>query len=74
MKLRVNEGPTDRIVRLFIGVVLLNVAAVATGSLFYAALVVGVIGLVTGLTGFCPTYLLFGLDTRSRNSPTPGGE
>jgi hypothetical protein len=66
MKFQVNEGPIDRVIRLVLGTVLFSVAAVATGPLFYVALVVGLIGVVTGLTGFCPTYLLFGISTLPR--------
>jgi hypothetical protein len=63
MKFQVNEGPLDRLIRIAIGIVALNVAAVATGPLFWVALVVGLIGTITGLTGYCPTYVLFGINT-----------
>ncbi len=68
MKLQVNEGPVDRLVRIVLGVVLLNVAAVATGPLFYVALVVGLIGLVTGLSGFCLPYALLGMSTLPKHA------
>jgi fatty acid desaturase len=67
MKFQVNEGSLDRFIRIAIGIVALNVAAVATGPLFWGALVVGLLGTVTGLTGFCPTYLPFGIDTRPKD-------
>jgi hypothetical protein len=63
MKFQVNEGPLDRLIRIAIGIVALNVAAVATGPLFWVALVVGLLGTVTGVTGFCPTYVPFGINT-----------
>jgi DUF2892 family protein len=69
MKFQVNEGPTDRLVRLALGVVLFGVAAVATGALFYIVFIVGLIGFVTGLTGFCPTYTLFGISTLRKGAP-----
>lgn len=65
MKFHVNEGPIDRLLRILIGVVLF--AAVAAGwvttPLLYVALPVGTIGLITGMTGFCPTYALLGIST-----------
>lgn len=63
MKFQVNEGPLDRLIRIVIGIVALSVAAVATGPLVWLALVVGLIGTITGLTGFCPTYVLLGINT-----------
>ncbi len=63
MKFQVNEGPLDRVIRLVVGVVALNVAAVTSGPLFFVALVIGLIGVFTGLTGFCLPYAIFGFDT-----------
>ena len=74
MKLQVNEGPLDRLVRIVLGVVLLSVAAVATGPLFYVALVVGLVGLATGLSGFCPTYVLLGTSTLPKRADAPQTE
>ncbi len=68
MEFQVNEGPLDRMIRFVVGVVALNVAAVATGPLFFFALTVGLIGLATGLTGFCPNYVLFGIDTLPKDA------
>lgn len=77
MKFQVNEGPADRLVRIVLAVALLYVAAVATGPLVYGALIVGLVAVVTGLTGFCPTYTLFGISTLpkgARGAGTLGGE
>lgn len=63
MKFQVNEGPLDRLIRIAIGLVALYLAAVATGPLFWVALVVGLLATVTGLTGICPTYVPFGINT-----------
>ena len=63
MKFQVNEGPLDRLIRVLVGVVMLSVAAGTTGPLFFVALVVVFIGLVTGLTGFFLPYVLFGINT-----------
>ncbi len=72
MHFQVNEGPADRIARLVIGVVALGVAAVASGPLFVGALAVGLIGVVTGLTGFCPNYVPFGISTLPKGSREAG--
>jgi hypothetical protein len=65
MKIKVNEGPADRLVRIAIGIVLLNVAAFGgiTGPLLIVVLAVALLPLITGLTGFCPTYVPFGIST-----------
>jgi hypothetical protein len=63
-----NVGLLDRIVRVGLGVVLLPAGLVLLGGLrsgvpgvLLAGL--GVLGLVTGLTGFCPLYVPFGINT-----------
>ncbi len=68
MEFQVNEGPLDRMIRFVVGVVGLNVAAVATGPLFFVALVIGLIGLFTGLTGFCLPYAILGFDTLPKDA------
>jgi hypothetical protein len=65
MKFQVNEGPIDRLVRILVGVGLFTVAAagLVTPPVLYGVLLLGTIGLVTGITGFCPTYVLLGIST-----------
>ncbi len=63
-----NEGTIDRIARLVLAIVLLPAGLLFLGALQgnVAGLVatgIGVIGLVTGVTGVCPTYNLFGIST-----------
>jgi hypothetical protein len=60
-----NEGNTDRVVRLVVGVVATGAAfAVGAGSaLGIALLVVAAIMVVTAATGFCPLYRIFGFST-----------
>jgi hypothetical protein len=71
-----NEGPLDRALRLVAGIVLLPLGLFvlggvdgATVGLVFAAL--GVIGLVTAATRFCPTYVLFGFSTFSEKNRAP---
>ncbi len=63
-----NEGMLDRIARITLGVVLLPTGLFLLGALqgSVIGLVVtglGAIGLITGATGVCPTYTLFGFST-----------
>jgi Protein of unknown function (DUF2892) len=61
----VNEGTLDRAVRLVVGSALLALVFVGPRSPWGF---LGIAPLVTGLTGFCPAYILFGIDTRRRAS------
>lgn len=58
--LKVNEGNTDRIVRIIVGIALI-VLGLATSQLLLA--VVGLVPLLTGLSGFCLIYRLLGIST-----------
>lgn len=63
-----NEGILDRIVRVTVGLVLLPSGLFLLGGLqgSLAGLILaglGTIGLVTGATGVCPSYHLFGIST-----------
>jgi hypothetical protein len=64
MKIRVNEGSLDRLVRLIAAGVLIGIGlGVLRGPGGIAMAVIGVIPLLTGLTGFCPLYTLLRIDT-----------
>jgi hypothetical protein len=65
MMFQVNEGPIDRLIRILVGVGLFTVAAagLVTPPVLYGVLLLGTIGLVTGITGFCPTYVLLEIST-----------
>ena len=63
-----NEGTIDRILRVALAMVLLAVGLFLLGGsqgsvpgLLVASL--GVLPLITGLTGFCPLYVPFGIST-----------
>lgn len=70
MKFQVNEGPLDRLIRVSLGIVLYAIAAagLVTAPVLYLVLLVGTIGLVTGVTGFCPTYVLLGISTLPKSA------
>ena len=69
-----NEGSLDRTLRTAAGgaLVLLMLFGVVTGVLGWVSLAVGAILLVTGLTGVCPLYALFGIDTCPLDARTRG--
>ncbi|HVB38733.1 MAG TPA: DUF2892 domain-containing protein [Vicinamibacterales bacterium] len=62
----INEAGWDRVVRLIIGIVALGLwwTGTFTGALGLVALVVGVLMLLTGATGWCPMYSVFKFGTR----------
>lgn len=67
--MKINEGIPDRAVRLMIAAVLIGVGlGVVGGPGGIAMAAIGAIPLLTGLTGFCPLYVPFGIDTRGRSS------
>ena len=67
--MKINEGIPDRAVRLMIAAVLIGVGlGVVGGPGGIAMAVIGAIPLLTGLTGFCPLYVTFAIDTRGRSS------
>ena len=73
-----NVAGLDRAARLAIGIVLLPTALLLLGGpgggiLGIAATAAGFIGLVTGVTGFCPTYVLLGWSTARDRQPGPDG-
>ncbi len=62
----VNEGPFDRGVRVVLGAALLwlgTVSGILEGGLGTAAVVVGAVLLITGITGFCGLYKVLGINT-----------
>jgi hypothetical protein len=65
--MKTNEGTIDRVVRIILGLVLIGLAASGTIGLWGW---IGIIPLVTGLSGFCLLYQLLGVNT----SPASGGK
>ena len=67
--MKINEGSLDRLIRLLAAGVLIGIGlGVLRGPGGIAMAAVGVIPLLTGVTGFCPLYTVFGIDTCRRNS------
>lgn len=62
-----NENTLDKNIRLVVGVIALMFAIfVLTGTLQTVAFVVGILGIFTGLTGFCLIYKLLGIKTKKQ--------
>jgi len=60
-----NESKLDQQIRIGIGVLSLILGLfVFTGTLQIVAIVVALVATVTGLTGFCALYKLFGISTK----------
>jgi hypothetical protein len=62
--LAVNEGSLDRVIRFVLGIVFMIVGFAAVGGGGGLALgLIGVIVLITGITGRCLLYKLFNFNT-----------
>ena len=55
-----NEGKTDRLMRVFLGLCILPLAFLGPQTQWAY---LGLIPLVTGLVGICPLYYLVGMNT-----------
>ena len=63
-------GTTDKIIRIFIAIVLaaLFFTKTITGTLGYVALAVASVFLLTSLVSSCPLYTVLGMNTCERKS------
>ncbi len=58
--MKANEGKTDRIARIILGLILLSQLFIGPKNI---SGIVGLIPLFTGIIGFCPLYKILGLST-----------
>jgi hypothetical protein len=58
--MKCNSGGIDRILRVLAGLILIGLAATNTVGVWGW---IGVVPLLTGIFGFCPAYLLLGVNT-----------
>jgi hypothetical protein len=60
MKFQINEGSIDRLVRILLGAGLFAISAAGfvTAPLLYVVLALAGWVVLTGVTGFCPLYVL----------------
>ena len=66
--MKINQGNIDRVIRVIVGVALLSL--LFTDSPYKWFGLIGLIPLLTGITGFCPGYALFGMSTCPRDKKT----
>ena len=64
-----NEGQVDRMLRVIIGLAILSMIFVFDGPARWWGLV-GLLPLVTAAVGFCPAYMILGIDTCAKE-PAP---
>jgi hypothetical protein len=62
----VNEGKTERIIRVVAGLFLLVGLPIMLSGMAKWWGLVGLVPLITGLTGYCPAWSLLGINTCSR--------
>ncbi|MEQ1882165.1 MAG: DUF2892 domain-containing protein [Burkholderiales bacterium] len=60
--MNMNIGKMDRIVRVVLGIALLLVVLFAEGPMRWWGLI-GIVPLATAFSGWCPAYLIFGMNT-----------
>jgi len=59
-----NEGTTDRVIRLILGLTLVIVGFFVKGLISVLLIILGIILFITGVTGFCGLYALLGINTK----------
>ena len=69
MKIKVNEGKSDRVVRVIIAAFLFVLAIFFThGTAQVFFLILAAMMSITTLMGWCPLYILFGFSTCGKES------
>jgi len=66
-----NEGTADRVIRVILGFILIYIGAIQmdlSGVLAYIVVLVGLILLITGTTGFCGLYTVIGINTLKKKT------
>ncbi len=64
--MKLNEGSTDRILRVVVGIAVLSLAFIGPKTPWAY---LGVIPLLTGIIGFCPLYAILGINTCGVRKP-----
>ena len=58
--MKVNQGTVDRTIRVVVGLVLISLVFIGPQTPWGW---IGLVPIATGLSGWCPAYTLFGIDT-----------
>jgi len=70
--MKTNMGIIDRVVRIVIVLVFIGLyfGNVITGTLAIVLLVLAVVFILTSLISFCPLYLMFGINSKTKKLST----
>jgi hypothetical protein len=60
--MKANVGGADKAIRIIVGLGLLSLLFILEGNARWWGLV-GLVPLLTGITGFCPVYMPFGISS-----------
>ncbi|PLX42801.1 MAG: DUF2892 domain-containing protein [Deltaproteobacteria bacterium] len=63
--MQVNEHNAERVARVILGIALLCLLFILESNWRYIGLV-GIVPILTGLTGFCPLYTILGINTAKK--------
>ena len=64
---KTNESKLDKNIRLVVGVAALLLGIfVLSGGWQIVAILIGILGIITGLTGFCGVYKILGIKTNKK--------
>ena len=63
-----NESGSDRVIRIILGIILIILGWFVLGNNTLGVIldIIGIILIITGITGFCLLYTLFGMSTRKK--------
>lgn len=65
---RVNEGASDRMIRVLLAVILAVIGLFVHGVWSAVLYILSILSLLTGLSGVCLLYRLFGINTTHRRT------
>jgi hypothetical protein len=63
-----NESGTDRVIRIIVGIILIILGWFVLGNNTLGVIldIIGLILVITGITGFCLLYTLLGMSTKKK--------
>jgi uncharacterized membrane protein HdeD (DUF308 family) len=66
--MKANESSTDRLIRIILGIIFIILGWFALGNNTLGVIldIIGIILIITGITGFCLIYTLLGMSTKKK--------